>query len=237
MNYHTEKILFLLVPAFLIILFVSSGESIIPFLENSFISKYLYALSYPNTIAFNLSIGYISGVFIYYLTGHIPAKKREQEQNIITTRLLKQLKSRIDSVFQTILKCSTEHEENMETIDENRFEVICKNCELDVPTGSKKIVSQLPLILGDLLLRESLINDWNFILSYLEEIDNASIYIRPEHYNTCLKIKKSPLADTINLLKGTMQNTDLEAWNSQFFDLYKLGCEINGVIKSIEENN
>lgn len=192
-------------------------------------------LSYPNTITFNLSIGYISGVFIYYLTGHIPAKKREQEQNIITTRLLNQLQSRIESLFRTILNSSTEQEENMEKIDENRFEVICRNCDLNVPTGAKKITSHIPLILGDMLLRESLIYNWNFILSCLEEIDNASIYIKPEHYNVCLKIKKSSLAGTINLLREPMQNTDLEAWSSQFFDLYKIGREVNDIIKSIEK--
>lgn len=235
MKQYTEMILFLLVPLFIIVLFVSSGESIIPFLDNTFITNSLYALSYPNTIAFNLSIGYLTGVFIYYLTGHIPAKNREQEQNIITTRLLNQLKSRIDSLFRTILNCSTEQEENMDKIDDKRFKDICKQCDINVPTGAKKTISQLPLELGDLLLRDSLINDWNFILSHLSEIDNVSSYIRPEHYNACLKIKKCSLAFTIIELGMPIQNTDLEAWSSQFFDLYKIGREINEIIKSIEK--
>ena len=196
---------------------------------------YLYSFSYPNSIAFNLSIGYLSGIFIYYLTGYIPAKKRELYQEIITTRLLNQIKSRINSLFRTILKCSSEQIDNMEDIYVDRFNVICKNCKLNTPTDSKKIISYKPLKFGDVLLRESLINEWNIILSHLSEIDNASIYIKPKHYDVCLSIRKCSLANSINVLGNEIKNTDLEAWSSQFYDLYEISKEIDKIIDSIEE--
>jgi hypothetical protein len=113
MRKNTKKILFYLVPVFCIILFVSSRESIIPYLELTYMAEHLYSHSYPNSIAFNLSIGYLSGIFIYYLTGYITGKKRERDQDIITTKLLDQIKSIIKSLFMIILKCSTEKIYNM----------------------------------------------------------------------------------------------------------------------------
>jgi hypothetical protein len=234
MRKNTEKILFYLVPVFCIILFVSSGETIIPYLERTFIAKYLYSISYANSIAFNLSIGYLSGIFIYYLTGYIPAKKREKEQDIITTRLLNQIKSSINSLFRTILKCSTKQIDNMVGIDAERFKGVCKNCNLNTQTDSKKIISYNPLKFGDVLLRESLISKWNVILSHLSEIDNASIYIKPKHYDVCLSIKKCSLAYTIKELGHEINNTDLEAWSSQLYDLYMVSEKIDKIIDSIE---
>jgi hypothetical protein len=77
-------------------------------------------------------------------------------------------------------------------------------------------------------------NDWSFILSHLDEIDNASIYIEPEYYNVCLKIKKCSLSVSIMDLGKHLRNTNLEAWSSQFYDLYKITKEIDVIIKSIE---
>jgi hypothetical protein len=228
-----DKLLFILVPFFGILLFISSGEQIIPLFRNTILEECLYVLSFPNTIVFNLSIGYLSGVFVYYLTGYIPTKRMEQHHNIITSRLLSQINSRINSLIRTIIKCSTCQVENLDNIEEDLFLVICDNCELDSPTGSKKIISYNPFQTGDTLLRESVINDWNFILSHLNEIDNAAFYVKPEYYILCQRIRKSALAYTIKDLDKPLKNKSLGSWGSQLYDLYLIGKEIDGVISII----
>jgi hypothetical protein len=231
-----ERLLFYISPIVLILLICSSGEKILIIFVNTPIEKILYSLSRPNSIIFNLSVGYLSGLFIYYLTGYIPNKTREKQQIIITTRLLSLLNSRINGLFSLILKCSTEKEPNMENVNSERFQLICKNCNINQPSGAKKVLSTNSFSLGDILVRENLLMDWEHIVNHLNEIDNAAIYIEPEIYDLCLKIRKCSLSYSISHLQITqMANTDLEAWSSQFFDLYQLKTELEKRIKKLHE--
>lgn len=59
-------------------LFVTSGAPIIQSLVDSKIAPVLYALSYPNTIAFNLLIGYLTSTFFWFLVVYIPEKSRRR---------------------------------------------------------------------------------------------------------------------------------------------------------------
>ena len=227
MKRNSQKILFFLVPICFVLLFVTSGGRIISILENTSIASFLYKLSFPNTIIFKLCIGYLSGIFIYFLAAYIPNKERERQQNIITVRLIDQVLGRIDSLFRTILKCSTEAYESMENIDPETFKLICKNCKLSSITDYKKILNENPMSLGDINVRENLINNWNFIKQYLNEIDSASMYIDPKIYDLSLKIKKCSLSFTIyHILSKNFGNNDLEAWSSQFYELWKLRTEL-----------
>jgi hypothetical protein len=58
------------------LLFVSSGEPLVPYLRDSQLTPILYALSWPNTIVFNLSVGYLSSTIFWILVVYLPDKSR-----------------------------------------------------------------------------------------------------------------------------------------------------------------
>jgi len=58
------------------LLFVSSGEPLVPYLRDSQLAPILYALSWPNTIVFNLSVGYLSSTIFWILVVYLPDKSR-----------------------------------------------------------------------------------------------------------------------------------------------------------------
>ena len=231
----TNILLFTLVPVVCIILILTSSEQIPIFLEDTKLKYLLIKYSYPNSIFFNLSIGYFSGVFVYFLTGYIPERKRKKIQSQITLRLLQQVLGRLNSIFSTILKCTEKQniDLKLDLIDETQFKRLCKGCNINKITDTKKILQENPLLLGDVLVREKLVTDWNFMLNYLDEIDMASIYIDPEIYQHCLKIRKSSISITLQQLTRDIRNTDLEAWSSQLYDLYILKVELDRIIDKI----
>lgn len=59
-----------------ILLFVSSGEPLMQLLRDSQLAPVLYALSWPNTIVFNLSVGYLSSTIFWVLVVYLPEKSR-----------------------------------------------------------------------------------------------------------------------------------------------------------------
>lgn len=222
-----EKSLFKIVPFVLLLLFCSSGEQILPIFENTFIEKYLNYISFSNNIVFNLCVGYLTGIFIYYWTAFVPLNRFKKQQVIINIRLLSLLNSRINSIFATILNCSTESEKDMRNVDSDMFDKICHNCDLDLPSGKKKIINENPYIIGDVLVRESLVEDWYFIISDLNSIENASLYIEPDTYILCLKIRRCFLSQTIEHLIQQRKDTNLEVWSSHFYQLYQLKKELD----------
>lgn len=58
------------------LLFVSSGEPLAPYLRDSQLAPILYVLSWPNTIVFNLSVGYLSSTIFWILVVYLPDKSR-----------------------------------------------------------------------------------------------------------------------------------------------------------------
>jgi len=123
----------------------------------------------------------------------------------------------------------------MDNVDRDKFKIICINCNINQPSGSKKIISDNPFLLSDILLRENLLNGWTIVNNHLNDIDNASIYIDPEIYNLCLKIRKCALGNTIVHLHNHIANTDLEAWSSDLFDLYQLKKELEIKLSELKE--
>ena len=91
-----------------------------------------------------------------------------------------------------------------------------------------------------MIVREDLLNNWSFVCKYLDEIKFASTYIHPQVYELALRIMKSDISLTIdNLSDPATNNRTLEAWSSQFYQLYKLDIELKELIKklNIEDNN
>ncbi len=213
---------------------MSSLEEIIPILRNTYLEEFIYQFSYPNSLVFNLSVGYLSGVFIYYLTSYIPNQNRIKQQRKITHKLIFQVHSRINNLFRTILMAANFKDFDLQNAKEDQIKEICERCNLNEPTGGKKEVIKNPYLLGDILVRESLVNDWNFILNHLIEVDSASIYIDPEIYDLCLQIKKCSLPYSIYELTNNerLTNKNLGNWHSGFYDLNKL----NQKLKNLEES-
>ena len=185
----SPKLLFYFIPFVSVLLICSSGEDVIPILKKYEIAETLYYFSIPNTITFNLSAGYLSGVFIYYLTVYIPNKRRDKEVKNITSRLISPLISRIDFIFELILKYSNSEEKDMRNLNSNDFQVICENFDLNQLSGGFKINEQN--IVDVASIREKLLDEWSDVMTILNRIDNVAIYIQPEEiYRYCLNIRR-----------------------------------------------
>lgn len=61
-----------------VLLFVSSGEPIVPLFRGSQVAPIFYALSWPNTIVFNLSVGYLASAAFWVLVVYLPDKARRR---------------------------------------------------------------------------------------------------------------------------------------------------------------
>lgn len=157
----------------------------------------------------------------------------------ISVRLLEQVHTRIEVLFRVIFSSSTIKFSPSDNFNESLMLSICKNCSLTTKTGSKKIISETPLILDDLTVREEVINNWFFVSKSLDEINFASTYLHPQAYELALRIKKSNLAMTIGELNRPIRNVNLEAWGKEFYGLFILNTELSNLITKLnnEEGN
>jgi hypothetical protein len=130
------------------------------------------------------------------------------------------------SIDNSILDCSTEKLDSSEDPTKEKYKLICKKCQLATTTGAKKLISDRPLILGDVTVRESLINDWDRLIKAMNKIDFASIYISPDLYDYCQSIRNSTFSALIDVLKKNITNTDLEAFSDALYDLRKMSKEL-----------
>lgn len=83
----------------LLLLFVSSGETLVPFLRESQVAPFLYALSWPNTIVFNLSVGYLSSTIFWILVVYLPDRSRRSLLRDALATRYKEFKSEIVQTF------------------------------------------------------------------------------------------------------------------------------------------
>ena len=179
------------------------------------------------------------------LTEQINRKDKEiaslkQWNNKISIRLLDQVHSRIESLFRTILSSSNRGNIKIDDLNEAMILQICNDCDLDKKTGAIKRLSNIPLVFGDMIVREDLLNNWSFVCKYLDEIKYASTYIHPQVYELALRIMKSDISLTIGILSDpATKNKTLEAWGTQFYQLFILDIELKELIKklNIEDNN
>ena len=84
----------------LVLLFVSSGEPLVPFLRDTQLAPLLYALSWPNVIVFNLSVGYLSSMIFWILVVYLPDQSR---RNLLRNTLAIQYKDFKKEIIQTLL--------------------------------------------------------------------------------------------------------------------------------------
>ena len=240
MNKTPEKILFILVPFIVFILFITSGEKIISILEGTKLATWLNYISYPNTIVFNLSVGYLSGVFIYFLTAYLPNKRIKIYQDIITFRLLIQIENHLDNLFSDILNPITNPDiiEISEKINENTFKERCKNCDL-LGEGSAKF-DYKTFLFSNVLIIEDLLSDWNDFQDGMKEIDLACIYIKPEIYDLCIEIRSCKINETLMSSRdqpdlGDGRRKTLEFSYSVFYRCHLLYLELVEIIKNMDK--
>lgn len=82
-----------------LLLFVSSGEPLVPFLRDSKLAPILYALSWPNTIVFNLSVGYLSSTIFWILVVYLPDQSRRGLLRETLATRYKEFKNEIVQTF------------------------------------------------------------------------------------------------------------------------------------------
>ncbi len=82
-----------------ILLVVSSGESLVSSLRGSRLAPIFYALSWPNTIVFNLSVGYLSSVFFWLLVVYLPERSRRRLLRETLARRYAEFKREIVQIF------------------------------------------------------------------------------------------------------------------------------------------
>ena len=84
-------------------MFSTSGERVTPLLRDTFVEAPLVALGYPNTILFNLSIGYLVSLFFWILVVYLPERKR---RSILRSNLNRRYQSFKEEIVQSLLWAS-----------------------------------------------------------------------------------------------------------------------------------
>jgi hypothetical protein len=226
-----ENLVFHILPLFIILLLLTSNVEIMPIFIGSPFEFFLYKISIPNPILFNLSISYISGVFVYFLTGYLPFKKIKNINQEIETKLIKQLQGKLSTIQSSLLNLSTVKYEKDHDFTLNDFKELCKNTDFNVIDNVVTISSYNPFETRHLLFREHVYNLWFEIIKTITEIENVSSIIKPETILLIMSIKKSMLSQTIEMFKNIpVQNTNFESWHTEFFRLNEFNKELDSLI-------
>lgn len=83
-----------------VVMFATSGEAVVPVLRGTSVAPVLLALGWPNTIAFNLSVGYLVSVFFWLLVVFLPERSRRRLLRENLNRAYQHFK---ESVLQILL--------------------------------------------------------------------------------------------------------------------------------------
>lgn len=84
-------------------MFATSGEKLLPALRGTFVEAPLIALTYPNSILFNLCIGYLVSLFFWVLVVDWPERKRRA---ILQSNLHRRYQSFKEEIIQSLLWAS-----------------------------------------------------------------------------------------------------------------------------------
>ena len=82
-----------------VLLVITSGEPLVSSLRGSRLESTFYALSWPNTIVFNLSVGYLSSVFFWVLVVYLPERSRRRLLRETLARRYTEFKREIVQIF------------------------------------------------------------------------------------------------------------------------------------------
>jgi hypothetical protein len=103
MSYRLNKFLAMLSAVAAVVLFATSGEPVVSFLRGTVLEAFLQSLGHPNSIAFNLSVGYLVSTFFWLLVVYFPARSH---RNLIRENLRRSYQQFKESVIQILLWAS-----------------------------------------------------------------------------------------------------------------------------------
>ena len=83
-----------------VVMFATSGEPVVPVLRGTSIQQILLALGWPNTIAFNLAVGYLVSALFWLLVVFLPERSR---QHLLRANLNHAYQHFKESVLQILL--------------------------------------------------------------------------------------------------------------------------------------
>lgn len=164
-------------------------------------------------------------------------EKNKQLENKITETLLNQLNERIDAFYNVIFENTTFEFNRTKEIDLLTMSNICENCDLNKITRSSKIITYNPIVLKNTTVKENLLSEWTWIINYISEIEKASSFINPKAFELIVRMKKCSLYSTINIISKPLGNTNLKAWDSQFYEFNILKNELDVLLVKLSKNN
>lgn len=98
-------IIILSIPVSILGILLGSNDPIIPILHNTWIEPFLYLLGNGNSIIFNLSCGYLTSVFLWYLLVYRPESKQRM---VIKENIRQQYKSfKINTISNLLYAAGT----------------------------------------------------------------------------------------------------------------------------------
>lgn len=83
----------------------ASGEPVVAWLRSTPIEPVLHRLGWPNTIVFNLSIGYLVSLLFWFLVVHLPDRQRRK---VFRNSLTRSYQSFKEDIVQTLVWASGE---------------------------------------------------------------------------------------------------------------------------------
>lgn len=103
------------------IIYLFLGENILVWINRYFnFTTDLEFINNLNNVFYNFSLSIISGLIIYFFTGYIPEKKRNEKFNVAYFRVIYDLYSEIKSLndyYENYILCIKEDKENFENLN------------------------------------------------------------------------------------------------------------------------
>lgn len=100
---HLNVVLAVLAVIAVLVMFATSGEPVAQLLSGTAVESRLKALGWPNTIAFNLAVGYLVSALFWLLVVHVPERAR---RSVLRENLSRSYQSFRESTLQILLWAS-----------------------------------------------------------------------------------------------------------------------------------
>jgi hypothetical protein len=116
-----EAVLFVLCAVSAVMIFVSSGEPVADIIYHTALRPFLERFGWQNAIVFNLSIGVIGGVFLWWLVSWLPERRK---RNLIRDSLASRYKEFKEDTIAVLLATSGHGYDSQLTtklLDHNEF--------------------------------------------------------------------------------------------------------------------
>lgn len=100
MPHRLNRFLALLAAIAVVVMFASSGEPLVPFFRGTVLGTFMESLGHPNSIAFNLAVGYLVSTFFWILVVYLPDRSR---RNLLRGNLRRSYQQFKEAVIQILL--------------------------------------------------------------------------------------------------------------------------------------